>query len=328
MKTKTLASFAALTLFATWGIPIQTFAQNAQPSRASQTDPKAQAKILGQYGKLPLSFEANHGQTDSKVKFLSRGNGYSLFLTAQGAVIALRKAAGRSPEVKGFPGRELVEKQKEGAAGGTIVRMELAGANATPRVVGEEELPGKVNYFIGNDPARWRTNVPTYAKVKYEGVYSGVDLVYYGNQGQLEYDFVAAPGVDPSEIRLKFHGAGKLRVDEKGDLLLGSGSEEVRFEKPVAYQEVTGKKRAVESSYVLTSPNRIGFQFGAYDHSQPLVIDPVLVYSTYLGGLGGDTGFGIAVDGSGNAYVTGLAGATSFPTANALQPTFGGDSDA
>ena len=325
MKPRTFALFGAMTLFAALGITVQAFAQNTQPSSASRNDLKAQAKVLDQYGKLPLSFEANYGQTDSKVNFIARGPGYSLFLTGQEAVIALKKAAVRSLEVKGLPTREPVEKRKEGAAGGTVVRMELAKANAAPRIVGAEELPGKANYFIGNDPAKWRTNVPTYAEVKYAGVYPGVDLVYYGNQGQLEYDFVVAPGVDPNEIRLNFRGAAKLRVDKKGDLLLGSGGEEVRFEKPVVYQEVAGARKPVEASYVLASANRIGFRLGEYDHSQRLVIDPVLVYSTYLGGSGNDFGNGIAVDSAGDAYVTGYNGSLNFPTVNPLQPANGGD---
>jgi hypothetical protein len=324
MRRKTLALSSAITLLVALGITVQTFAQHPQLSSASKTAPKAQTNILDQYGKLPLSFEANHGQTDSEVKFLSRGHGCSLFLTGSEAVIVLKKTAPKTEEMKVLSGRELVKKRGGGAEEGTIVRMELAGANAAPRVAGAEELPGKTNYFIGNDPAKWRTNVPTYSKVQYEGVYPGVDLVYYGNQGRLEYDFVVAPGVDPNEIRLKFYGAGKLRLDKKGDLLLGAEGEEVRFEKPLVYQELAGEQKTVESSYVLASTNRIGFQLGEYDHSQPLVIDPVLSYSTYLGGSASDSGQGIAVDGSGNAYVTGSTSSANFPAASALQSTLAG----
>ncbi|MGC1170498.1 MAG: SBBP repeat-containing protein, partial [Candidatus Acidiferrales bacterium] len=324
MKHRTFVLLAAMTLFAL-GVPFQTFAQSIQRRSTSQTDPKAQAKILDQYGKLPLSFEANYGQTDSKVDFLSRGHGYSIFLTGKEVVIALK--AGRSLEGKGLPSRKLVKKQKEGAAKGTVVRMELAGANPAPLVLGAGELSGKANYFLGNDPTEWRTNIPRYAKVKYKSVYPGVDLVYYGNQGQLEYDFALAPGVHPNEIRLKFDSGGKVRVDEKGDLLLGSGSEEVRLEKPVAYQEVAGERKRVEASYMLESADRIGFRLGQYDRNRPLIIDPVLSYSTYLGGSTGDDGFGVAVDVFGNAYVTGETASTDFPTAHALQPTYGGGSE-
>jgi hypothetical protein len=281
--------------------------------------------LLATYAKLPLSFEANLGQTSNQVKFLSRGSGYTLSLTHRGeALLALRKPAPQSDPLKpaAFVST-LATRKRDAARPSSVVRMKLVGGNAKPRVEALDELPGKANYFIGNDPKKWRTNVPTYAKVKYEGVYPGVDLVYYGNQRQLEYDFVLAPGVDPNEIRLKFCGAEKLRVDEKGDLLLGSGGEEVRLEKPVVYQEVAGERKPVEGSYVLVKANRVGFQLGAYDHSQPVVIDPVLVYSTYLGGSGGDQGNGISVDRSGNIYVAGITDSSDFPTANALQSRSG-----
>src|SRR5437762_1954940 len=297
----------------------------AEAARKESADALKTSKqqVVETYGKQPLSLEANVGQTNRQVKFLSRGNGYTLFLTHRGeAVLALRKPAPKADPRKPASLASRPGRLKRDAAGtSTVVRMKLVGGNAKPRAEALGELAGKANYFIGNDPKRWRTNVATYAKVKYEGVYPGVDLVYYGNQGQLEYDFVVAPGVDPNEIRLQFPGAGKLRVDEKGDLLLGSRGEEVRLEKPMVYQEVGGERKPVEGRYVLASANRIGFQLGVYDHSQPLVIDPVLVYSTYLGGSAYGEGDGIAVDGSGNAYVTGLTDSTNFPTLNALQST-------
>ena len=166
--------------------------------------------------------------------------------------------------------------------------MTLVNANPQSQAAGHDALPGKSNYFIGNDPAKWRTNIPTYAKVKYEGVYPGVDLVYYGNQGQLEYDFVVAPGADPGLVTLAFEGAREVHIDARGELVLGVEGGEVRQHKPVVYQEVAGVKQEVAGRYVMKGTRQVGFRVAAYDPSRPLIIDPVLVYSTYLGGSGGD----------------------------------------
>jgi hypothetical protein len=297
----------------------------SQPLAPTAANPAAkEARLADAYGKLPLSFEVNHDQTNRRVKFLSRGSGYALFLTGNEAVLALRsgdRGRKQSPRVPPTVGK-LVSSETT-----NFLRMRLLGTNPAVRVAGVDELPGKANYFVGNHPKKWQMNVPTYAKVKYADIYPGIDLVYYGNQRQLEYDFIVAPGADPNEIRLKFDGAGKLRVDEKGDLLLGTEGEEVRFEKPVIYQEVGEEKIPVEGRYVVALANRIGFQLGEYDHDQPLVIDPALSYSTYLGGSDSDWGLGIAVDASGNAYVTGATYSTNFPTVNALQSTPGGPSN-
>jgi uncharacterized repeat protein (TIGR01451 family) len=195
---------------------------------------------------------------------------------------------------------------------------------------GLEELPGKVNYFIGNDPHQWRTNVATYAKVKYENVYPGVDLVYYGDGRQLEYDFVVAPGSDPTAIALVFEGAGKLEVDAQGDLVLAVNGGELRLRRPLAYQEVGGARKPVAANYVLESKNHVGVQVAAYDRTQPLIIDPVLVYSTYLGGSGADIARGIAADPvtSGIVYVAGETASTNFPvTGGSFQPTFSKGAD-
>jgi hypothetical protein len=207
---------------------------------------------------------------------------------------------------------------------GGVLRMKLLHANPAAKVTGTDELPGTSSYFIGNDPKKWRSNVPTYAKVKYEGIYSGIDLVYYGNQRQLEYDFVVAPGADPSRIRFKFRGAGTLRIDDRGDLLLEAEGDEIRLQKPQVYQETSGTRKAVEGHYRMAGANTISFRVADYDRSRPLIIDPVLVYSTYLGGTSTDIGIGIAVDSSGNAYLTGETTSTNFPTVNALQSSCGG----
>jgi hypothetical protein len=210
----------------------------------------------------------------------------------------------------------------------TVVRMQLLGGNPAPQVVGLEELPGKANYFIGNAPQQWRTHVPTYAKVKYAAVYPGVDLVYYGQSRQLEYDFVVAPGADPAVIALGFEGVDHVDVDAQGDLVLSTASGSLRFQKPVIYQEADGRRQAIAGSYVRKGLHQVGFHVAAYDPACPLVIDPVLSYATYLGGSGGDQGQGIAVDATGAVYVTGQTTSADFPTVHPLQPTLNGFGDA
>jgi hypothetical protein len=298
----------------------------------------AKARLQVTYSRLPLSFEANQGQTDEQVNFLSRGRGYTLFLTSSEAVLALRNGE------RGIQNDELKNPHSafsdhhSSFDSGPVLRMKLVGANVNPQVAGLEELPGKVNYFRGNDPQKWRTDIPTYAKVKYQDVYPGVDLAYYGNQGQLEYDFVVTPGADPNVIRLGFAdvvratGRSPLQINDNGDLVLLTGSGEVRLLKPQIYQEIDGAKHSIAGHYVLLDPKtqdselrtyKVGFEMAAYDTSKPLVIDPVLSYSTYLGGSGQDQGSRIAVDDPGNIYVTGFACSSDFPVENPFQTTSG-----
>ena len=293
-------------------------------ARAVTPDPAAHAQVRKRYGNLPLSFEANHGQSDSTVKFLSRGSGYSLFLTSNEAVLVLSQSEADESRTASRVNRTAVRARHRKSA---VVRMTLVNANPQSQAAGHDALPGKSNYFIGNDPAKWRTNIPTYAKVKYEGVYPGVDLVYYGNHGQLEYDFVVAPGADPRLVTLAFEGAREVHIDARGELVLGVEGGEVRQHKPVVYQEVAGVKQEVAGRYVMNGKRQVGFRVADYDASLPLIIDPVLVYSTYLGGSSFDDPLGIAVDGAGSAHVTGLTTSTDFPTtAGTVQPTHAGGS--
>jgi len=261
---------------------------------------------LEAYGQVPLSFEANQGQAGPGINFVSHGNGYGLMLSPGEAALSLR----------------------QGSAGGNLLLMSVVGANRLAPAVGVDELPAKSNYFIGNDPRRWQTNVPNYEKVAYANIYPSINLVYYGDQRQLEYDFQVNPGANPGVIRLAFQGTQKISLDAGGDLVLHATGGDVIEHAPVLYQQIGGVRRAVSGHYVLQADGQVGFAVGAYNVHRPLVIDPVLSYSSYLGGLGVDSAGAIAVDGSGDLYVVGTTSATNFPTLNALQGTNAGGNDA
>jgi len=274
------------------------------------------ARVSESYGKLPLQFEANRGQTHQDVHFLSRGAGYSLYLTAGEAVLVLTK-----PNADAKDDARSAKTRGESVA----LRMSLVGAARKPTVSGTDELPGKANYFIGKDRSKWRTNVPTYARVHYREVYPGIDLVYYGNQRQLEYDFVVAPGANPKKIVLGFRGADKLEIDSQGELVLHTAGGDVRQHKPVIYQEIDGVRQEIAGSYVRKGADRVGFRLAAYDTTRPLIIDPVLAYSTYLGSSGDEQGAAIAVDRDGSAYVIGTTNGADFPaTAGTFDASFNG----
>ena len=366
-----------------------------RPPKADASRLPARKPVVS-YVNLPLRFEPNRGQTDKRVRFLSHGRGYGLFLTADEAVLELQDSGFRSqdsgPET---PGSRITENDRTTADVRRSQntdneprttdgwRLKLVNANQNAAIDGGRELPGKVNYLIGNDSRNWHTNIPTYAEVKCRNVYRGIDLVYYGKQGgELEYDFIVAPGADPGVIGLDVRaglvsGQGRpqgspLRITRDGDLVLATESGQVRILRPVVYQEIepgagyqnSGAKDEIqdlkfenrpstignrqlsiddrqsaidhqqstlgnrqsaidnrqflEGRFTLDAENRVRFALGAYDHTRPLVIDPVLVYSSYLGGAG-DQGKGIAVDTSGNAYVTGTTLSTSFPVVGPYQ---------
>jgi hypothetical protein len=323
-----------LSPFAALPITLLTLATMALHSNAQALKtPEAHiSPVSEKLAKLPLSFEANLGQTDSSVRFLSRGDGYSLFLTDSSAVLALGSPGSCDPKSsKVSASADLCSKTSTWQP--DVVRMTLAGASGVNHLKshGEDELPGKVNYFLGKDPTRWHTDLPTYAKVRYSHVYPGIDLVYYGNQRQLEYDFAVAPGADPAAIRLNFKGEKRMTVAANGDLILEGTRGSATVHKPLIYQEKDSQRQLVSGSFRKISSNSIGFSLGSYDRTRPLIIDPVLVYSTYLGGSGtagsfgtgvGDQGTGIAVDSTGSAYIVGTTASTNFPvTSGAFQST-------
>jgi hypothetical protein len=301
---------------------------------ASKSYAAQRGQLEETYGHLPLRFEENRGQTDGRVKFVSRGRGYTLFLTGGEAVLALRQAVPKDHQPIGDGGERDLGNSKTGPS--TVLRVKLVGAKRAITMRGENELSGKSNYFIGNDPKKWRTNVRNYERVKYEDVYRGVDLVYYGHQGELESDFIVAAGGDASAIRLEMAGAERARINGQGDLELETAGGEVVLDKPMVYQRKAGKrtrreglaKHFIEARYVVKGEREVGFALGTYDVTEPLIIDPVLRYSTFLGGTAFDYGYGIAVDAVGSAYVTGSTGSINFPTGNSLAGTSAGGYDA
>jgi uncharacterized repeat protein (TIGR01451 family) len=274
------------------------------PAILGQAPLKAKPDARALLGQLPLIFEPNQGQADSSVKFVSRGSGYSLYLDSTGAVLAMRTAQRATSRGKGGSGTNLES-----------VRMTLVGANADAAVAGSNLLPGKSSYFIGNDPKKWHAGIPQFAGVRYQSVYPGIDLVFYGNQGRLEYDFKVAPGADPAQAQLQFDGASKLELSG-GDLILKGSGADVRLQAPRIYQSVAGHEQTVEGRFVLRAANRVGFEIGAYDRGKELVIDPTISYSTYFGGSGNETYPSIAVNGDGFIYLAGSTTSTDLPVAS------------
>jgi Beta-propeller repeat len=276
------------------------------------------------YGRLPISFEKNVGQSAREVSYLSRGSGFELFLTSEEAVLALQNPVPRdlSPRHRFATLRALHQARlARKVATTTALRMRFEGSNPKAQIAGLDVMPGRVNYFIGNDPKKWRTDVRTFSRVKYAGLYPGVDLIFYGNGRRLEYDFVVSPGADPDAIRLNLQGARKARINNAGDVVLSVGRGEVLIQKPLIYQVIDGKRREIAGNFVLSGVHELAFQVPHYDRSEPLILDPVLNYSTYLGGSSDDQGAAIAVDANGNVIVAGTSFSTDFPTSsNAFMP--------
>ena len=252
---------------------------------------------------LRFRFEEHRGRTGKVERFVSRGSGYQLsLLPGGGSVLALT-----------------------GSDRTAYVRANLTGANPAAAPEGIAPLSGQTHYLAGNDPSAWRHGVTSYARVRYRNVYPGIDLVYYGQDRQLEYDFVVAPGEDPGAVRFQISGARSLSANAAGHLVISTDAGEMQWKRPVVYQTIAGKRVPVDGGFAIRANGEVGFRIGAYDSREPLVIDPVLSYSSYVGGRGNEAARSIALDGAGNIYITGFTTSEDLPsTGGSVQASYGG----
>jgi hypothetical protein len=284
----------------------------------------ADAEVMKAYGQLPLSFEANEGQSAADVKYLSRGDGYFLSLRGQEADLTFRQAPAARRVATNRLKPYRIDRVPAAPEKFSTLRMRLDGSNPSAEITGLDRTATKINYFIGNDPKKWHTDVPAYSKVKYAGIYPGVDLMFYGNRRQLEYDFVVAPGADPKSIALNVEGARKVYLNANGNLILDVPGGEVKFKKPDVYQDFDGTRREIAGNYAIKNHHEVRFALADYDRSQPLTIDPVVTYSTYVGGSGsangGDMAMGLALDSAGDAYIGGVTFSADLTQVNGVGP--------
>ncbi|MEE8574950.1 MAG: SBBP repeat-containing protein, partial [Thermodesulfobacteriota bacterium] len=285
-----------------------------KPDRKKDVDPAANAKETKAYGKLPLYFIKNDGQVDEKVEYYVKGaggGGYTIYFTHEGVFFSLYQT--EKPELKPGELKDAAPEKTE-ITKSEFFNLSLVDSNKKAKIIGEKEQAGKVNYFVGSDKSKWRSNVPTFAAVLYEEVYKGIDVRFYGKGRLLEYDVIVKPGADPDKVKFIYEGIKGLRVTENGELQVGLKEALLVQKKPFIYQEIDGKRAEVEGSFVIEDDTTYGFELASYDKTKELVIDPVLDYSTFLGGTGTDFGYAIAVDSFGAVYVTGATISTVFPT--------------
>ncbi len=284
--TVTLAVMALLVAF-------PGAALGAVQGSTDTTDLAAEQRVLDAYGKLPLLFIENQGQVDEAVSYYVKASGQTLYLTGQGIVFDLVHYERAEPaDMAGRQGERLV------------YSLDFVGANSQPIMEGVDRDGAVVNYFIGNDPERWRSGVPTHRELVYLDIYPGIDLRLYGSSGTLRYDFIVRPGAGPESIVLAYNGIEGLSIED-GELVVSTAFRDLVQSRPYIYQQIGGEAVEVDGGFRLAGDNSYSFHVGAYNRDYPLVIDPVLAYSTYLGGSSGDVGLSIAVDSDGSAYVTG-----------------------
>ncbi|MFW9929221.1 MAG: SBBP repeat-containing protein, partial [Candidatus Thorarchaeota archaeon] len=260
---------------------------------------------INDYSKLPIYFEPNHGQVDNYVDFISRTNDYTLLLSQSEVTLMLLNSKGKTKNKK--------------------INFKILGSNPDSKIHGMGKEQGTTNYFLGADEKNWTTGVPNYSKVLCEDIYTGINLVYYGNKHSLEFDFIVAPGIDPGSIKLGFEGTNEISIDTKGNLILKADGGDVKLKSPIMYQEHNNIRNIIDGKFKLDDESIVSFKIDDYDTGIPLIIDPILVYSTYLGGSSSSTSSGITLDSQGNIYIAGSTRSLDFPTTNPFQPNLAND---
>jgi hypothetical protein len=308
MKTNVHKVQRAALMLAIASLATPLFPAKQRLIESPQYDPIITPANEGRWS-LPLCFEMNRGQADDGVRFVGRGQGFGLLLKRSEAVLALRN-------------RRQADQASQELTRACQLNMRFEHANEAALVSGVDKQPALASYFIGNDPTNWIRDIPTYSRVSYASLYPGIDLEFYGNERKLEYDFEVGAGANPQQIALRFEGADRIGLDSQGSLILHTAAGNVRYDRPVAYQEADGQRVEVHACFNLVGDGTVGFQVAAYDETRPLIIDPVLVYSTYAGGNAADSAKGIVADSSGNAILVGDSFSTDF-----LSPRAAGRTD-
>jgi centrosomal CEP192-like protein/beta-propeller repeat-containing protein len=309
-----------------WGGPkLPARAFNGKTPSMTRSARMSDYALVENYGELPLRFEPNLGQAGERVRFVARGDDFALFLTPRQVVLSLDVPGAATPQARRAEQHPETLRLRSGSTHkSAVLQLALLNGNANAEVSGVDRLPSVSNYFTGNKPTAWHVGIPNYAKVRYEGIYPGVDLVFYGNRRAVECDFVVAPGSDPRRIRFQIKGSENTKMGPDGRIVITKSATHVHLEPPYIYQDKNGVRETVLGSYYLAKKQEVGIRLGRYDTSRPLVIDPVLSYSTFLGGAGGAGAFSVFVDSQGNAYVTGSAQADFPTTPGVVKPVFGG----
>ncbi len=326
-----------LLLQAIFLLPISSLAADGGiiPLREDQAKRKIsdtrKAGLTRSYGELPLYFTENRGQVESSVVFYERGAGHATFFTRDGLVLALTRGMDGMKKHSSPAGAGRMEAGTDKKAETEVVRLSFVGADKDTRIAAGSKMPGQVNYFVGSDRSKWRSGIPTYGEITFKDLYSNIDVTFYGSNRNLEHDVIVRPGGDFSEVKFAYRGIEGLELTPEGDLEVILSSGRLIEKRPVIYQEIDGRRVPVKGSYKLLGEKdgafAYGFSIASYDHTRDLVIDPVLAYSTYLGGLYDDVGFAIAVDSAGAAYLTGFTASTDFPLAAPLQAAIGASVD-